>query len=252
MKKEINGDVTIDKGLYNLITESANNQRQAIDTLSYINHLPVLRLKSYESSDFVNNCKNHINDFLKPIIIQGDRTLSLNISSVDLKNPINIDIENHKKILNELVFNAIKYSLEGSKIYMEIFKDNIPSGEGLHYKTKEVILIKVRNIPRESSLKDNNYNKIVGIPYDYSEIIFDLFYTMESFEMQHDDEEWSHGTGLFISRRLAQRMDCWIDCKNITDFRNGEKNIYVEFNYIIPSSTTRIELEEDSDDVMLF
>lgn len=253
IKHDSEGRVTLDRGLYDLIIESATIKRKAIDLLSYINNLPAMDIHPFESFVFVQRTQGYINDELLPIIKKGNREISLNISSIDLVDPVQIDLDIHYKILKELIINAIKFSPENSKIYVEIYKSHITDSNKIYNKTKEVLTIKVRNIPKPSSLKDKESNEIVGVPYEYSEIIFDLFYTMESYEVLHEDEEWSHGTGLYVARKLANKLGCWIDCKNISDFRGGEKKAYVEFSYIIPSNPVMKEKKDyGADSITLF
>lgn len=247
------GRFTLDKGLYDLIIESATIKRRAIDLLSYINNLPTMDIHPFESFVFVQKTQSFISDELIPIVRKGNRELSLNISGIDLTDPIQTDLDIHYKIIKELIINAVKYSPERSKIYVEIYKSHLTDNNKLHNKTKEVLTIKVRNIPKSTSLKDKDSNEIVGVPYEYSEIIFDLFYTMESYVVLHDDEEWSHGTGLYVARKLANKLGCWIDCKNISDFRGGDKKAYVEFSYIIPSNPVMHEKKDDGiDSITLF
>lgn len=247
------GRITLDRGLYDLIIESANIKRKAIDLLSYINNLPTLHKVPFKSMDFVEQSKSYVNEVLLPIISKANRELSLNISLVDLQDPVHMDLNIHKQILKELVINAVKFSPEQSKIYVEIYKSTVTDTANIHHKTKEVLKIKVRNIPKPSSLKDKEFKEVVGIPYEFSEIIFDLFYTMESYQVLHDEEDWSHGTGLYIARKLANKLGCWIECKNISDFRGGEKTVYVEFSYTIPSSALIKEDEDEAgDSITLF
>ncbi len=247
IKPEIDGGVFLKSELYKLVIDSANSQRNAIEIMSYINNLPVMNIESFESSDFVEKNNLHIQDNILPMITKQNRSLSLNISNIELENHINFDLDIHLKILNELCINAIKYSPENSKIYIEIYKNVLSNSSGQsNIKSKEVIIIKVRNMPKISILKDQNNDDIIGIPYDYTGIVFDLFYTIEAFQTINENEEWTNGTGLYISRKLAHKMGGWIECKNITDYRNGNNTIYVEFTYIIPTSDSKIEKEIDT------
>jgi signal transduction histidine kinase len=79
--------------------------------------------------------------------------------------------------------------------------------------------------------KDPSGNPVVGIPYDYSELVFDLFYTIDAFTRRIDQEEWSDGTGLFVARKLLKRHGGWIRAGNGIDY-TGQR----------PTTITRVTL----------
>ena len=243
IKKEDNGGIFLDRKFYEIIVDSANNHRKAIDMLTYINNLPALNLESFHSFDFVQKSYSYVRDKIEPMIIEHSSTLSMNVNNIISGGFINIDLDIHLKVLKELSINAIKYSPENSRIYVEIYKSHNQTTN----KSKEAIIVKIRNIPRSSTLSNQD---ILGIPYKFTGFVFDLFYTMEEDPIVHKNEEWTNGTGLYIARTLTHKMGGWIECKNVTDRRNGENTVYVEFTYIIPISDKKIEniMDKNSED----
>ncbi|MFW6368397.1 MAG: response regulator, partial [Spirochaetota bacterium] len=53
---------------------------------------------------------------------------------------------------------------------------------------RNVLRFVVRNSPVESKERDANGEPVLGVPYDYSELVFDLFYTIDSFPRENGVE----------------------------------------------------------------
>ncbi len=117
-------------------------------------------------------------------------------------------------IMEELLINAIKFSPEGSRI--------LYSSEVIPARLGRVLELTVRNNAGEARARDNEGKPIVGIPYDYAELVFDLFYAIESFPVEIPRERWRYGTGLYICRRLLQRMGGTVTARTILDHSGSD------------------------------
>lgn len=131
-----------------------------------------------------------------------------------------------KKILWELTVNAIKYSPEESPIYYSVGEERDSSTPAL--------AVSVRKYTKETSTKNSQGESLHGIPYDYSELVFDLFFTIEGFPVYLDEEKWSDGTGLYLARRLIRRQGGWIRNAGGVDYSRGESRPFVTFRIPFP------------------
>lgn len=218
-KPNDNGDYLIDHDLYNLIVEAASSQRKSFEFMSYLSNLPELNIVEYRVDTFIHDISEYLKEVIHPFIFKNKKDLSVNINTLNKTGNITVDIEIIKNILWELFINAIKYSPDIAKILVEMY-----IGTSEAHNNQDSIVIKIRNIPRYES----------GISYDYSELVFNLFYTMESCSIDHKEEKWSNGTGLYISREFLKRMGGWITCCNMVDYTEQNKGSYVEFKIVLP------------------
>jgi signal transduction histidine kinase len=115
-----------------------------------------------------------------------------------------------KLILDELMVNAVKYSPEDSRITIEFATQANSSGNYL--------LITLENKAKACSKKGHDGQRIVGIPYEQSELVFDLFYTLDAYPTSIPEERWRDGTGLYIARRILSRFGAAIDVANGLDY----------------------------------
>lgn len=92
----------------------------------------------------------------------------------------------------------------------------------------------------ESSESDSleSYDHVLGIPHEYSELVFDLFYTIEPFPVELEEEEWKGGTGLYISRKIINRHNGLIRNANGIDYSHGEPVPFVKFVISLPFRKT--------------
>lgn len=82
--------------------------------------------------------------------------------------------------------------------------------------------------------QDLKLDVVTGVPYEYSELVFDLFYTIEPFPVELDEEDWRGGTGLYISRKIINRHNGWIRNANGIDYSHGEPIPFVSFIVSLP------------------
>lgn len=212
VKPESSGSYKINKELYDLIVETSKLQRKSFDFISYISKLPEPVMDRVSVSSLSTEIQKLILGNLNSIIEDSGRELSINISTLDSNSLIKADQTILNDIILELGINSVKYSLPGSKIIIELYIEG------------KNIVFSIRNMPNESK----------EISYDYTELVFDLFYTLEAYTTEHPKEKWPNGTGLYISRELIKRMGGWITCKSVVDYTGKNKGVYVLFKFSIP------------------
>jgi len=201
-------DLIIDRSILNLVVESAGYIRKIITDLNYISTFDKepFHTEKIGLGDFLLELKDFYDRDLVPIVVNHQKKISLN-----LIKPENYTIEIHKerifKILRELLCNAVKYSPDESKILFILNFNEVGA-----MRTLEISLW---NSPRETMTKNEKGESIIGIPYEYSESVFEMFNTLEGFPVQIPEEEWSQGTGLYIVRKMIEKMGGGIDARNI-------------------------------------
>jgi len=152
-----------------------------------------------------------------------------------------------KKIMREMIINAVKYSPEGSNIDVYFNSQS--------RKLKDGFDIIVRNVAKESTTQGLDGAPVLGIPYEYSELVFDLLYTIDKYPHELDEEDWRNGTGLYIIREILKKESGGICVNNGVDYTKDHPVIVVTFYISLPYSDEDIEEEKDEtdvDNVMLF
>ncbi len=247
LPKEDDGSVILEKDLYELITASAGDQRKSFEYLTFINNLPDVSTENISLTEFSSELSKSYNENLLPMFNSSNRNISLNINLLDIPGMLKIDSEITLEIIQELCINSIKFSPQNSDIIIEIYKvSNDRLGiASLKNKSINWILFQIRNEPKSNNATDEYQEPIVGIPYDYMELVYDLFYTIESYPIEHPDEKWSNGTGLYIARNLAKKMNGWIRCKNMIDYTKGQSKPYVQFQFVLPIVNNEINYSND-------
>lgn len=220
----------ISKDLVDMILNSAEAQKNIFDYITFISDIDNLELDTEEltTEQFIYEMKGYMEEELRELSRTYPREYFTFISKDRPDGTLTVDREYTKKIFRELIINAIKYSPEQSRILLFFEPNKGASGQGLN--------ISVRNTPRASQKRDKTGAPIIGIPYDFSELVFDLFYTIDNFPTFLPEEEWSDGTGLFVSRKLIRKMGGWIRTNNGVDYTGDEPNTFVNFTITLPIS----------------
>lgn len=234
--KEEDGSVILEKDLYELITQSASDQRKAFEYLTFINNLPDVSREHISLDTFSSKLSISYNEILLPMFNSSNRSVSLNLNLRNILGTLVIDTNLTLEIIEELCINSIKFSPEHSNIIIEVYKVNSEKLgiDSLSNKSKNWMLFQIRNEPKNNNATDDNHQPILGIPYDYVELVYDLFYTMESYPIEHPAEKWSNGTGLYIARNLVKKMKGWLECENMIDYTRGQSKPYVQFRLFLP------------------
>ena len=122
--------------------------------------------------------------------------------------------------------NAVKFSPPDSRITFEVEERATNAGRNI-----DLIM---RNIARSNQRSDRYGHPIIGIPYEYSEQVFDAFYSIEKFQRYLPGERWRDGTGLFVARRLVQRFGGCVDATNGVDYTESEPRGTVRMRIAFP------------------
>ena len=118
-----------------------------------------------------------------------------------------------QSLVSELIINAVKYSPEDSPITVEF--STVDAAPHPHFS------IQVRNHAKAAATPGQDGEPIVGVPEEYSELVFELFYTIDSFPTTLEGEQWKDGTGLYFVRSLARAMGGWADIRSGVDYVDG-------------------------------
>ncbi len=211
----------IGSDLVDMIVSTAESQKNIFDYITFISEIDKIPLSITSIS------MEEFKVLLAECLTQLDRELCRKAGRklvISLQEPgdgyIRADCEYMKKILKELVVNAMKYSPPETDIVAVMERKESASGD--------TVDIFFRNVPRPSKTKDSEGNPILGIPYDYTELVFDLFYSIEPFPTYIEQEEWSDGTGLYVCRKLMKRMDGWIRANNGMDYTGENPSVFVK------------------------
>lgn len=233
LKNEIKGveekQILIDKSLLDLIIASSENIRTIISDLHSVTKFldETLSLEKIPLYKFVENTIGFIYEQIIPLVISHNRKVSLNV--MDYKNQadlIKVHSEKFFQVLHELTCNAVKYSPKNSKIFFNI---------NLREQTKDTALeISIWNSPVTTVSQDEKGDQISGIPYEYSESVFELFRTFEKFPVQIEEEQWKHGTGLFFVRKMLEKMNGNVEAHNIVMHSLPQKQPYVSVSVTLP------------------
>jgi DNA-binding response OmpR family regulator len=232
------GGVELDKDTLDLIRNAANGQRAIYEYLGFISKLPKLKMdiKALPARQLVVPVAEYAHGELSAICGRHGHGLAVHVQTVDFDGLVSADVDMVRKVCKELVINAVKYSPPMSRVIFEIehgstamvTKSAGDSGQ------KDCLIIAVRNLPRQLLAYGKDGSPITGIPYDYSELVFDLFFTMESFTTENSDEEWPDGTGLYVCRKLLARMGALIGNSAVVDYTGSKPEPMVQFTVAFP------------------
>lgn len=221
-------DIPLSRTMLKLIIESTDYISKIIDDLKYVTSLQgeTILLENIKLSQFFSEFKALYEEKLIKIAVKNNKRISLDHTNNFSDYSVEINMSCTKKIMHELLFNAIKYSPKDSKImlYFDIKENN----------SKPVLEISYWNTPVLTIPEDSNGESILGIPYEYSETVFDLFYTMDKHPVRMEDEEWSQGTGLYIVRKMLQKMNGEISAQNVIMHKYFEKKPFVKITILLP------------------
>lgn len=242
VERRDDGTVVLPADVYTLILESGEAQRRVFEDLTQIHHLQVggndAPTTVSDGPEILEWAAEAPLAALRALAARHDRTLvtvepqGAGARALGSVSKIVWSRENLSDILHELVCNAIKYSPEGSRIAVEW-------GVVTHGK-RPALEFRVSNSARALVSRDDG-SRVVGIPYDFRESVFDLFFTIESFPTYLDDERWRDGTGLFFARRLLARLGGWIEATSGVDYTSGRPEAQVTLVIRLPGEETTRE-----------
>lgn len=219
------GQFHISEDVARLALDAAEGQRAVFEFISFIADLDNMELasESWPIEKLQEELVSRLRTSRDTLENQRPRELSLIRPSRPLTGTVQVDLEILRRIMHELFLNALKFSPPDTRIYLEF---------GL--TDRGTLLISLRNDAITTKAIDREGKPVVGIPYDYAELVFDLFYSIDGFPVEIDQEEWRYGTGLYICRHLLKRMNGSISASNGVDYTGGDRRAVVQLQVTLP------------------
>ncbi len=228
VEKLEDGNLKISPDLVEMIVSSGKSQRQIFDYITFVGEIDTVELnpEPVSASALQEMVSGLAEGRFGELAKAHGRTVRMMESSGVPAGRIEVDPRYLEKILFELTVNAVKYSPEDSPVFFFVEEERDSAVPALS--------ISVRNYTKDATTRDAQGATIHGIPYDYSELVFDLFFTIEGFPVRIEEEEWSDGTGLYLARRLIRRQGGWIRNSSGVDYSRGESRPFVTFRISFP------------------
>lgn len=222
------GRYSVNADALEMAITAAEGQRAIFDDMTFIAELENMELqrRHLPVQEVADRLTAHIREVQTELEDPHTRRLSFVLPSVPLAGTIEVDLETVQEVIHELFVNAVKFSPTGSRIFVEIGRQTTDGGEAF--------VVSLRNPPAETRARDQEGNPIVGIPYDYAELVFDLFYSIEAFPLEIPQEKWRYGTGLYIARRLIRRQEGTLTAVTGVDYSGGGREPFVQLTMTLP------------------
>lgn len=171
------------------------------------------------------NIEEFINSDLELEEISLREVMDLIFSSIE-KNEKNMQLKNNKieiihlpdnynhirlevnttylaECIDELIINSIKYSPENEIIWIDIEEKD------------QGVTLRFSNKSEEFQLVNET---LTGVPYEYSELVFAPFERLNRNLKYEYEEKWSFGLGLYVVRKILEKMKAKICCNNAIDY----------------------------------
>ncbi|THB63281.1 MAG: response regulator, partial [Spirochaetaceae bacterium] len=191
LQETVDGKYQIDTAIGDLVIETAGVQKQILEYISMIADTNRIELKpqTIEIKTLMQEAAAFCRERLEEDLSQYERALAVGMPAIIPQGMVTVDINSLQEVLNELLINAIKFSPEGTRIILSM--DEIIQG------SHKQLGITIQNTAQASILTDEQGNQAIGIPQNYSETVFDLFFTTQDFSERMPHEEWPSGSGLY-------------------------------------------------------
>ncbi|WP_040587972.1 hybrid sensor histidine kinase/response regulator [Alkalispirochaeta alkalica] len=224
--------VILGSELYTMILTAARAQRDIFQYITFIGELDKLELDLHRlpAQAVTEELFRYCRELFPQLTADPERSLAEVPPRTDIPGTVTLDREKIQDILRELLINALKYSPEGSRVVLEMGLATSPE------TGQQILEIILQNDSKKTTTRDKSGQPVVGIPYDYSELVFDIFYTIEAFPVRSDQEKWGDGTGLYVARKLAKRHGGWIAAGNGIDYTADPPRSFVRLTLRLPLS----------------
>jgi DNA-binding response OmpR family regulator len=231
------GSYTVPKAVLDMALTSARNQRRLFDRVEFIGTLDETEFEMEEmtAARFHAFLESQISERFQPIAEAHGRSIDSSLIDFSAKTAaakqldragVSIDRTRITDVLHELVVNAIKFSPEDSPITF--------SSSVIQEGSREILAVEISNPARRFMATDAAGKQIYGIPYDYQELIFDLFFTIDAFPEYLAEEQWPDGTGLYIARKIMRKMNGWISAQSGVDYTWKQPQPLVRIDIRLP------------------
>lgn len=221
-------ELTLKRSMVEMIVESTEYISKILSDLNYVTNLQSesFLLEHLSLNEFISRFSEVYDNELIPVTAAYKKRISMDFRESDQKYRVDINTASMMKVLKELFFNAVKYSPKDTKImiYFDIRSDH----------KGDLLEISYWNYPVKTVTKDENGDAVTGIPYEFSESVFELFYTLEKFPVRIPEEEWSQGSGLYIVKKLINKMNGEIEAKNVIMHTPERPVLFVKTTIYLP------------------
>jgi signal transduction histidine kinase len=200
MKKDKNG-YHLNKDAYEAFEELMKSLYPLLNNIAKLEKLLKIKteLTDVNLDEFIQFVKKYADDFASNYKSQNNKIQITHVPSNYGKINIRISKNYLEEIFSELLTNAFKYSKPDENIWIEI--ELCPN----------ILKCRVTNIPVEYKIHDQ---KFTGVPYEYTEKVFNPFERLNWNIQNKIPEKWSFGLGLFAVRKMVEKMNGKIECYN--------------------------------------
>lgn len=191
----------VEADLFNAAIENAKMSKKTIEIFSEIDRLIDNELDLEQVSLMeLHRVLSSVIDKMKPLAELKHQTLLLNRSGDQFtKMKVGINRTRIVEALSEILVNAFKFSIPGSRIMVILFK-------------KETgINLSVISEPEEEE------NGMKGIPLEYQNLVFEPFFRI-SKKVQQNYKTLEIGLGLSLVEKIIIKHHGTISISNITDY----------------------------------
>lgn len=222
MPKVENGGVILDPEILKILEENAVYSKKVLDRFSEIEAVIFDRIKIEEVSALkLFNEMLKVKEEISSLLLIKDQVLLIpeykgsNLNSKMIK----LNSEYFKKILYELLLNAMRFSKPSSKIFFLI-----------HYDADGIYLSTINSYDDEESAK-------IGISNRCLELIFEPFYRMNQ-NIYDKYGSLDFGIGLSFVKQTIEKFGGSIHALNLVDHTNEKKETKIEFKIYFPYSSS--------------
>lgn len=218
--KEKENYYEVNKPLMKFLFENAKNAARVIDVLEEIDKIQTseLELKEYSISELhkiVNSVVVEMENYNK---LRNHSIVLCENKFIQFPHRLKLNSDYTQKAMREIIFNALKFSKENTKIYII-----------MEVKSKS-ILISILNTPE-------NIGGVYGILPEYSNIIFEPFFRISKLVFE-SFPTLDFGLGLTMVDKIFRKHNGKIRANNLLSYLNmddkGAPGILVNFEIEIP------------------
>lgn len=222
------GKYTVSTEIGDMVLETAEVQKQILEYITLIADTNRFKLdpETVPIETMIQSCVDFCRRRLETELADFERPLSIGTPRIYPDGMITVDMQSVYDVLNELLINAIKFSPARSRIVLSADLQTV----GTHSQ----LAITLQNTAQRGSLTDEKGELAVGIPANYTETVFDLFFSTDDFHTPLPLEKWPNGAGLYIARKIMKRQNGWLRTGTGTDHTAEQAVPVVRFTIILP------------------
>ncbi len=227
------GRVSLSQEILSLVMDITNEQRRILEYLDFMSKIDSTRFECIDinTDEFFSFVEEILTSGLLTLASRNKKTLKLSLPTSIRSGTISIEKTYFRSILWELIANALKYSPDNSDITIYPLWDRA--------KDNDKLQLVVANEAIATPLRGEKGEILYGIPYEYCEQVFDMFYSLDPAGHIIDGEEWQDGTGLYIARKLMKRMGGWLKAGNGSDLSGPNPRLMVNLTVEFPLINNR-------------